>query len=68
MLLIRCDFHTRFHQIAMVDSTTGEMIERRLEHSGEARRFYSALPGPARVGMEAAGHAHWLERVLRECG
>lgn len=68
MLLIGCDFHTRFQQIAMVDSTTGEMTERRLEHPEEARRFYSALPGPARVGMEATGHAHWFERVLRECG
>ncbi len=32
MLIIGCDFHTRFQQIAMMDTTTGELIERRLEH------------------------------------
>lgn len=68
MLLIGCDFHTRFQQIAMLDSETGEIVERRLEQPEEARRFYSALPGPARVGMEATGHAQWFERMLRECG
>ena len=68
MLLIGCDFHTRFQQIAMVDSTTGEMMERRLEHPEQARRFYSALPSVARVGMEATGQAQWFERVLREGG
>jgi hypothetical protein len=29
---IGCDFHSRFQQIAMLDPTTGEVIERRLEH------------------------------------
>jgi transposase len=65
MLTIGCDFHTRFQQIAMVDTTTGEMIERRLEHeNGEARKFYATLPGPARVGMEATINAQWFERTL----
>ena len=32
MITIGCDFHTRFQQIAMMDTTTGELIERRLEH------------------------------------
>ena len=31
MLIIGCDFHTRFQQIRMVD-TTGQMVERRLEN------------------------------------
>lgn len=65
MLTIGCDFHTRFQQIAMVDTTTGEMIERRLEHeNGEARKFYATLPGPARVGMEATINAQWFEKTL----
>ena len=69
MFIIGCDFHTRFQQIAMVDSPTGEIIERRLDHeSGEARKFYEALPSSARVGMEATGHAHWFERMLAEQG
>ena len=67
MLIIGCDFHSRFQQIAMLDPTTGEVVERRLEHeNGEARMFYATLPSPARVGMEATCDAPWFERVLRE--
>lgn len=69
MFMIGCDFHTRFQQIAMMDPLTGEIVERRLDHeSGEARKFYEALPCPARVGMEATGHAHWFERMLAQEG
>ena len=65
MLIIGCDFHTRFEQIAMVDTTTGGTMERRLEHeTGETKAFYAALPSPARVGIEATGHAQWFERML----
>ena len=50
MLMIGCDIHTRFQQIAMLDALSGEIIERRLEHdAGEAQAFYAALPRPARV-------------------
>jgi hypothetical protein len=31
MLIIGCDFHTRYQQIAMVDEATGELVERRLD-------------------------------------
>jgi transposase len=69
MLIIGCDFHSRFQQIAMVDTQTGELIERRLEHaSGEARAFYAALPTPVRVGIEATGPVQWLECMLTELG
>ena len=69
MLIVGCDFHTRFQQIAMLDPATGEILERRLEHEGgEAREFYSSLPGPARVGVEATIHAQWFEKMLCECG
>ncbi len=67
MLLIGCDYHTRFQQIAMVDTSTGEVTERRLEHeNGEARSFYASLPEPARVGMEATMNVQWFERLLAE--
>ena len=67
MFIIGCDFHSRFQQIAMLDPTTGEIIERRLQHeNGEARKFYAALPSPARVGMEATMNAQWFERMLTE--
>jgi transposase len=65
MLIIGCDFHSRFQQIAMVDTETGVLIERRLEHgNGEAKRFYAELAKPVRVGMEATGYAQWFERML----
>jgi hypothetical protein len=69
MLIIGCDFHTRFQQIAMVDTTTGELVKRRLEHgTGEAERFYAALPAPARVGIEATIATQWFENMLTRYG
>jgi hypothetical protein len=32
MIIIGCDFHTRFQQVAMLDPATGEITEHRLEH------------------------------------
>ena len=32
MLIIGCDYHPSFQQIALVDTETGEMQERRLQH------------------------------------
>jgi hypothetical protein len=45
MLIIGCDFHTRYQQIAMAREETAEIIvERRLDHaSGEAQAFYRSL-------------------------
>jgi transposase len=61
--------HTRYQQIAMLDTDTGELVERRLEHeNGEARAFYGALVGAVRVGIEATGHTHWFEAMLAELG
>src|SRR5579859_7226102 len=69
MLIIGCDFHTRYQQIAMMDEATGELIERRLQHeNGEAAAFYRSLPGLVRVGIEATGPIHWFVRLLTELG
>jgi transposase len=69
MLIIGCDFHTRYQQIAMMDQATGELVERRLEHeNGEASAFYRNLPKPVRVGIEATGPMQWFERLLAELG
>ena len=58
MKIIGCDFHPRYQQIAMMDTETGELVERRREHeNGEARAFYASLPKPVLVGMEATGYA-----------
>jgi len=40
----------------MLDSDTGELEEKTLEHEGDTvREFYSTLPGPILVGIEATG-------------
>jgi len=67
MLIIGCDYHPGFQQIAFVDKETGECGERRLTQREEAEQFYRALLGQnVRVGMEASGHARWFERLLNE--
>lgn len=43
MLIIGCDYHPGFQQIAYVDTETGEFQERRLQHPEEAEKFYRAL-------------------------
>jgi transposase len=69
MLIIGCDFHSRFQQIALLDSETGEVTERRLDHeSGEAQTFYAGLKEPALVGMESMGYTQWFEELLAELG
>ena len=69
MLIIGCDYHPSFQQIAFVDMDTGELQERRLEHREEAEKFYRGLGVQrmkVRLGMEASGHARWFERLLGE--
>jgi hypothetical protein len=40
MFIIGCDLHTRYRQIAVLDTVNGEVVTRRLEHeNGEARAF-----------------------------
>lgn len=68
-MIIGCDFHTRYQQIAMMNDATGELTERRLDHqSGEAHEFYRNLQGTVRVGIEATGPIHWFERLMSELG
>src|SRR5438105_8570041 len=69
MIIIGCDYHPGFQQIAFVDTDSGEWNERRLGHREEAEQFYRQLQvrgKKVRVGMEASGHARWLERLLGE--
>jgi len=69
MLIIGCDFHPGFQQVAIFDNLTGEIQEKRLQHRAEAEQFYRALAGQeVRVGMEACGHYPWFERLLAELG
>jgi transposase len=61
MMIIGCDFHPRFEQIAYLDKEDGEYEERRLTHPEEAARFYRSLAGRLlQIGMEASGNTRWL--------
>lgn len=69
MSIIGCDLHSRYQVIAMLDTETGEIITRRLEHEGgEAERFYRGLEKPTLIGIEATGYTQWFERLVADLG
>jgi transposase len=69
MMIIGCDFHPGFQQIAYVESETGECGDRRLSHREEAEQFYRLLAGKqVRIGVEATGSFRWFRRLLQELG
>jgi len=69
MLIIGCDYHPSFQQIAWLNKETGEGGNGRLEHNDEAAAFYRSLRGQAVVvGMEATGGTGWFRQLLSECG
>ena len=69
MIIIGVDYHPEFQQIAFVDTETGEFQEAQLQHREAAEQFYRELAKrqvAVRIGMEASGHARWLERLFGE--
>ena len=47
MRIIGVDLHTRQQSVAMLDTDTGEVIEKVLQHEGdEVRKFYCGLAVP----------------------
>jgi len=69
MIIIGVDYHPEFQQLASVDTETGELSDSRLHNPEQAEQFYRELAGrgaKVRIGMEASGHARWLERLLAE--
>src|ERR1700739_886814 len=67
MRIIGVDLHTRQQSVAMLATDTGEVSEKILEHEGdEVREFYSALPGPVLVGIEATGSMPWFLKLMEE--
>ena len=69
MLIVGCDFHPSWEQVAWLDTESGETGAQKLVHSaGEAERFYRQLPVPALIGLEATGNCHWLQDRLAEMG
>ena len=69
MMIIGCDFHPSWQQVAWVDTETGETGEEKLVHErGEAARFYQRLPGPALIGMESTGNCEWFLEMATAAG
>lgn len=69
MLIIGCDFHPGFQQVAIFDNQREQVRELRIGHREEAEQFYRALAGQrVRVGMEACGHYPWFEQLLASAG
>ena len=69
MKIVGCDFHPSYQQIAVLDTETGEVVEKKLMHAhGEAEKFYGELERPALIGMEATGNALWFELLLQKFG
>ncbi len=68
-MIIGCDFHPSFQQIAFVDQETGEYGELRLNHREDAVRFYGTLTGrKVVVGLEATGNDRWFRKLVMESG
>jgi transposase len=69
MKIIGCDLHARQQTIAMVDTESGELMEKTLSHEGDAvREFYAGLEAPVVVGIEATGAMQWFLELLEELG
>ena len=66
-LYIGVDFHPHQQTVAWCDTETGETQTLTLLHDlEEVRKFYSTLPEPAIIGIEASVRAAWFENMLFE--
>lgn len=69
MRIIGCDLHARQQTLAMLDTVTGEVVNRTLMHEGnQVREFYAELPHPVLLGIEAIGPMQWFLDLLEELG
>jgi len=69
MTLVGCDLHSRKQQVAVLDTTTGEVLEQELVHEGDAvERFYRALTPPVTIGIEATGYSQWFHALMHGLG
>ncbi len=69
MIIVGCDFHPSWQQVAIFDSSMGEIVERKLANgNGEAERFYRSLPVPSRIGLESCGNSQWFVELVEQLG
>ncbi len=66
MRIIGCDLHAHQQALAMLDTVSGEVVNRTLLREGnEAREFYE-LPRPVLAGIEAIGPLQCFLNQLEE--
>src|ERR1700756_289749 len=69
MLIVGCDFHPSWQQIAWLDTETGETGEQKLGHGeGQTQQFCQALCAPVLIGMEATGNSQWFIELVEDLG
>jgi len=69
MLIVGCDYHPKWQQVAWFDTETGEIGEQKLVNGdGEAERWYRQLPVPSLIGLEATGNSQWFLDLLNQLG
>ncbi|MGD0157922.1 MAG: IS110 family transposase [Terracidiphilus sp.] len=69
MMIVGCDFHPSFQQVAVLDTESGELQEHKLMHAtGEAEQFYRRLVAPSLVGMESVGNSQWFVLLIERLG
>ncbi len=68
-LYIGVDFHPHQQTLSWCDTETGETKTLDMLHDVKrVREFYSSLPEPAIIGIEASSRAVWFENMLFETG
>jgi transposase len=68
-LYIGVDFHPHQQTVAWCNTQTGETRTFDMVNDlEEVRKFYTSLPEPATVGIEASARAVWFENMLVETG
>ena len=69
MLIVGCDYHPKWQQVAWIDTETGETGEQKLVNGdGAAERWYGRLPVPSLIGLEATGNSQWFLDLLNQLG
>ncbi len=68
MVHVGIDLHKHVSQIARLEEN-GELNQTRIENDREQiRRFFEAIPAPAKVAIEASGTWWWIVDLLEELG
>ena len=69
MMIIGCDYHPSWQQIAWLDMATGEKGEQKLVHAaGEAKGFYQQLGAPVLIWHGSHGEQPVVHRTVQDLG